>query len=40
VWIAQELGEYEIYDLWYYKNGVDEEEHDEFERGQSRLFRN
>jgi predicted nucleic acid-binding Zn finger protein len=36
VWIAQELGEYETYDLWYYKNGVDEEEHEECERGQSR----
>ncbi|MDR3101761.1 MAG: hypothetical protein LBU24_00765 [Methanocalculaceae archaeon] len=24
--IAQEIGKYETYDLWYYKDGVDEEE--------------
>ena len=24
--IAQEVGEYETYNLWYYKDGVDEEE--------------
>lgn len=29
--LARELGRYEVYDLWYYKDGVDEDE-PEYER--------